>query len=83
MSKKQHTVVSWDDLGDAADRTDLYSFAEAVREAAHDDNRVEDYDVTIVKTKAGDVVELRVEIRGSVSARDFVDEVFDGEHGAW
>jgi hypothetical protein len=82
MSKTTHTV-NWDDLGDDAEYADLLSFAEAVREAAHDDNRVEDYDLTIVKTKAGDVVELRVEISGSVSARDFVDEVFDGEHGAW
>lgn len=83
MSRKTKTTVTWQSIGE---RHGLTRFARAVREAAFDDNRVEDYDLTLISpnyhwTEAPS--ELLVEIRGSISARDLVAEVKAGEHGEW
>ena len=83
MSRKTKTTVSWESIGK---RHGLTRFANAVREAAHDDNRVGDYDLTLIRPnylESEAPTELIVEIRGDVRARDFVAEVLAGEHGAW
>ncbi len=82
MSRKTKTTVSWQRVG----RHAVTRFANALREMAFRDSRVADYELTLITPDYSQLtapIALIVEIRGSVSARDFVDEVFDGEHGAW
>lgn len=83
MSRETTTTVRWEEIeAGAGDESSLETFAEALIEAAFDDNRIEAIELTPSVDLYGDT-EIEVTIAGRISADAFVNEVFDREHGEW
>lgn len=82
MEETKYTLC-WDCLGEAATPADLFAFYDRFRTAAEADKRVGFFSADEIKDREGEVVSLRLTVVGTVTAHDFVIEVYENLHGSW
>jgi hypothetical protein len=87
LARKGHMeteyTLHYEYLGEGVLPLDLERFYDAFKDAADDDPRVKRYGRDKIKDRAGEVVAYRIHVDGTVSAEDFVNEVYDLKHGNW
>ncbi len=83
MSQTTTALLHYEDLGQAATPNDLVPFYDRFAAAADNDPRVESYDKDTITNRHGEVVSYRITLTGTVTVVDFVNEVFERQHGAW
>jgi hypothetical protein len=80
---KTNYIVYYDTLGPAAKPSDLEAIRSLLERVADTDRRITTYATSLSLDREGEPRLLFVEVEGKVSAADFVEELYEGKHGAW